>query len=135
MFNNEFYKRLTNNFDNLYSNVSLDNGKWQWENLQREIMLPSDKALIDDTGLKGHTEAYAADKDLFYGDFVLAYQRLQELGIDLSASDYVSLTFEDYECAAVVDEENVDSGELGHGGMHFNVSHVVLLMMVWGIFI
>lgn len=98
IFNNEYFGRLVNDFNGNYFENTLPNDVVQWENSEKEIMMPADRAMILDTAMNVHVEAYANDRSLFDKDFSLAFQRLQELGIDLSASDYVNLKFESETC-------------------------------------
>lgn len=44
------------------------------------IRLPSDLALLDEPDTKALVEKYAADQDAFFQDYVIAHQKLSELG-------------------------------------------------------
>ena len=44
------------------------------------MMLPSDLALIQDSGFRPFVVKYAADNNLFVKDFTAAYTKLTELG-------------------------------------------------------
>jgi hypothetical protein len=104
-FNNEYFARLVTDFDGNYVNTTVSDEVWQWENKDHEMMQPADRALIVDDAMRAHVETYASDSVVFYRDFSIAYQKLQELGIDLSGSEYVNLAFESGTCPA--GEENV----------------------------
>jgi hypothetical protein len=99
-FNNVYYQNLVGDFDIKYTNVSVSDSVWQWQNEKFEMNMPADKALILDSEMLPIVKAYALDKTLFYRHFTLAYQKLQELGIDLSGSSYVNLKFESGTCPA-----------------------------------
>lgn len=98
VFNNMYFSRLHDGFDDAYENVTLSNGNWQWQNDAKEMMIPADRALILDSEMEPYVAAYATDKSLFYQDFAVIFQRLQELGNDLSANEYVNLQFESGTC-------------------------------------
>nr|AGG14280.1 cytosolic ascorbate peroxidase [Pyrus pyrifolia] len=61
-------------FDNSYFTVLLGGDQ---EGL---LMLPSDKALLDDPVFRPLVEKYAADEDAFFADYAEAHMRLSELG-------------------------------------------------------
>lgn len=44
------------------------------------MMLPSDIVLIEDEAFKKQVEIYAKDQKVFFKDFSLAFQKLEELG-------------------------------------------------------
>ncbi|CAI5987724.1 unnamed protein product [Closterium sp. NIES-65] len=44
------------------------------------LVLPSDKALVEDAEFKKYVELYAKDEDAFFADYAAAHQRLSELG-------------------------------------------------------
>lgn len=46
----------------------------------RTMMLPTDKALLDDSTFKLQTETYASDQAVWFSDFGLAWKKLQENG-------------------------------------------------------
>jgi len=46
------------------------------------MMLPADLALIQDPEYKKYVELYANDQDLFFKDFAVAFQKLEELGVN-----------------------------------------------------
>ncbi|CAI6002608.1 unnamed protein product, partial [Closterium sp. NIES-64] len=61
-------------FDNEYFvNLLSDNDKGL-------LVLPSDKALVEDAEFKKYVELYAKDEDAFFADYAAAHQRLSELG-------------------------------------------------------
>ena len=65
--------------------VDLLNRSWNFDGTQFNsavgtMMLPGDRALIDDTIMRGYVEAYAADELRFFTDFAAAFQKLAELG-------------------------------------------------------
>ena len=45
-------------------------------------MLPSDLVLIEDAAFKVYVDMYAKDQKVFYKDFALAFQKLEELGCE-----------------------------------------------------
>ena len=97
-FNNVYYQNLIDNFEVKYANVSVSDSVWQWQDEKFEMMMPADRAMILDATMLSIVQSYAQDKALFYKDFTRAYQKLQELGIDLSASSSVNLQFESGTC-------------------------------------
>eukprot|EP00252_Welwitschia_mirabilis_P020594 TRINITY_DN507_c0_g1_i1.p1 TRINITY_DN507_c0_g1~~TRINITY_DN507_c0_g1_i1.p1 ORF type:complete len:105 (-),score=14.88 TRINITY_DN507_c0_g1_i1:233-547(-) len=62
-------------FDNSYFKVLLSG-----EQKEGLIMLPSDKALLEDPTFKSYVEKYAADEDAFFADYAEAHLKLSELG-------------------------------------------------------
>lgn len=68
-------------FDNAYYTALLQK---PWLNTKDEmaqmIGLPSDHALPDDPECLKYIEAYAADQQLFFKDFAVAYAKLTSLG-------------------------------------------------------
>ena len=45
------------------------------------MMLPSDMALLWDKTYRTHVEAFAANEDVFLGEFAKAFGKLMELGV------------------------------------------------------
>jgi len=45
------------------------------------MMLPADLVFIQDPEFKKYAEMYAKDQDLFFKDFAVAFQKLEELGV------------------------------------------------------
>ncbi|RSH88655.1 hypothetical protein EHS25_002882 [Saitozyma podzolica] len=69
-------------------------GPFQYEAVvagTRLMMLPSDMALIEDAKLRPWVEKYAADQDLFFKDFSLAFAKLIELGVDRDDTGFARL--------------------------------------------
>jgi cytochrome c peroxidase len=83
---NEYFKLLLKGEGSYWKRKTSHKGRnWtgppQWVDPTGEIMmLPSDMALIQDKSFKRWTDAYAEDDELFQEDFVIAYQKLNELG-------------------------------------------------------
>ena len=46
------------------------------------MMLPSDLVLIQDEAFKVYVDLYAKDQKLFFKDFAVAFQKLEELGCE-----------------------------------------------------
>mmetsp|Transcript_14557 Transcript_14557/g.33617 ORF Transcript_14557/g.33617 Transcript_14557/m.33617 type:complete len:102 (+) Transcript_14557:1-306(+) len=46
------------------------------------LVLPSDKALIDDEKMRPFVEKYATDLEAFNADYVAAHKKLSEFGMD-----------------------------------------------------
>ncbi|KAK1927065.1 heme peroxidase [Papiliotrema laurentii] len=57
----------------------------------RLMMLPTDMALIEDPKFKVWVEKYAADQNLFFKDFALAFGKLIELGVDRDDTRFAKL--------------------------------------------
>lgn len=68
-------------FDNVYY-TALQNKPWLNPNdsMADMIGLPSDHVLPDDPECRVFIDAYAADQQLFFKDFAVAYQQLTSLG-------------------------------------------------------
>jgi cytochrome c peroxidase len=46
------------------------------------MMLPSDLVLIQDEAFKVYVDLYAKDQKVFFKDFAIAFQKLEELGCE-----------------------------------------------------
>ena len=46
------------------------------------MMLPSDLVLIQDEAFKVYVDLYAKDQKVFFKDFAVAFQKLEELGCE-----------------------------------------------------
>lgn len=55
------------------------------------MMLPTDMALVKDEKFRPWVEKYAADQDLFFKDFALAFGKLIELGVDRDDTGFARL--------------------------------------------
>ncbi|KAI9637367.1 heme peroxidase [Dioszegia hungarica] len=55
------------------------------------MMLPTDMALVEDEEMRVWVEKYAADKDLFFKDFAMAFGKLIELGVERDDSGFARL--------------------------------------------
>jgi len=77
-------------FDNDFFELMLDqtwsvtpNAKQYQDGMEDGLMmLQTDLALIHDPIFLQHVKQYAADQNLFFNDFSLAFQKLQEAGVD-----------------------------------------------------
>jgi len=77
-FDNSYYKEL---LAKTYTPETTSKGCSQNRHgASRTIMLASDKALLDDSTFKLHTESYANDQASWFNDFGLAWKKLQENG-------------------------------------------------------
>ena len=56
------------------------------------MMLPSDKALVDDPAMRPWVEKYAADEALFFKDFAAAFSKLLELGVKFDVKGDIVVT-------------------------------------------
>ncbi|TPX31516.1 hypothetical protein SmJEL517_g05136 [Synchytrium microbalum] len=56
-------------------------GKFQYENDEGEMMLPSDMALVEDPEFKKYCQIYADNQETFFRDFAAAYGKVLELGV------------------------------------------------------
>ncbi|KAL2642353.1 hypothetical protein R1flu_009940 [Riccia fluitans] len=61
-------------FDNSYFKELLKGGS---EGL---LLLPTDRALVEDPKFRPYVEAYAKDEDLFFHDYAVSHKKLSELG-------------------------------------------------------
>ncbi|GFZ49449.1 Cytochrome c peroxidase [Saitozyma sp. JCM 24511] len=78
------------------------------------MMLPSDMALIEDAKLRPWVEKYAADQDLFFKDFSLAFAKLIELGVDRDDTGFARLVKK-----AAQEGKPLDKVRVGGGGCPF----------------
>lgn len=82
MFTNEYYKLLLNE---KWVDRKWTGPKQKMDSTTKSLMmLPTDMALVQDKEFKKNVEKYAADSQLFFQDFSRAFQKLQELGVDLA---------------------------------------------------
>jgi L-ascorbate peroxidase len=79
----ERWTRNPYTFDNNYYEELLDRNS-------PYIKTPSDLALVQDDEFRKWVEAYAADKDKFFENFALVYQKISELGYDNLLSEDTS---------------------------------------------
>jgi len=78
VFTNEFFTEL---FDNKWTPKKVGD-KNQYTDPRGELMmLPADLVFIQDPEFKKYAEMYAKDQDLFFKDFAVAFQKLEELGV------------------------------------------------------
>jgi len=78
VFSNDFFVQLLN--------TKWTKKKWagpeQFEDPSGKLMmLPADLALIQDPEFKKYVEIYANNEEVFFKDFALAFQKLEELGV------------------------------------------------------
>lgn len=79
MFTNDFFVRLLQNW-----HVRKWDGPKQYEDDESNsfMMLPTDIALKEDNSFLKYVKIYAADQDVFFKDFAIAYAALLERGVD-----------------------------------------------------
>jgi len=88
-FSNEYFVLL---LGKAWTPKKTHNGKPWTGPLQYEaedgalMMLPTDMVLISDAKFRPHVELYAADEELFFSDFAMAFQKLLELGCKVGIS-------------------------------------------------
>ncbi|MBW0469875.1 hypothetical protein O181_009590 [Austropuccinia psidii MF-1] len=88
-FSNTFFKYLKN----LQWKPKQWSGPFQYVNddLGVELMmLPTDRALVEDPSFREWVDKYAEDSDLFFADFAQAFSRLLELGVKRDQHSYES---------------------------------------------
>mmetsp|Transcript_19022 Transcript_19022/g.28743 ORF Transcript_19022/g.28743 Transcript_19022/m.28743 type:complete len:310 (+) Transcript_19022:55-984(+) len=84
-FDNSYFVEMINK---KYQAETLDNGNPQFRDADSNtIMLISDLALLEDEKFKPIAEKYAEDQSVFFDDFVTAWVKLQENGVEGSLRD------------------------------------------------
>jgi len=79
VFSNDFFVQL---LENKWTKKKWS-GPEQFEDPSGQLMmLPADMSLIQDPEYKKYVELYAKDQDLFFKDFAVAFQKLEELGVN-----------------------------------------------------
>lgn len=84
-FSNEYFREL---IENTWT-IKKWSGPQQYEDPTGDLMmLNTDMALLDDPSMRKWVEIYAKDSARFEADFAKAYQKLTELGVPKSNSQY-----------------------------------------------
>ncbi|WVQ68128.1 uncharacterized protein L199_006334 [Kwoniella botswanensis] len=89
-FSNQYYKLLLRD---IWKPRQWD-GPFQYEATvagTKLMMLPTDMALVQDPKFKPWVEKYAADQDLFFKDFAMAFAKLIELGVERDDTGFAQL--------------------------------------------
>nr|XP_031860017.1 uncharacterized protein CI109_004625 [Kwoniella shandongensis]KAA5527089.1 hypothetical protein CI109_004625 [Kwoniella shandongensis] len=74
------------------------------------MMLPTDMALVEDPQFKPWVEKYAADQDLFFKDFSMAFGKLIELGVDRDDTGFAKLVKKSAEEGKPLDQTQKPGG-------------------------
>ncbi|SCV03529.1 LANO_0G04676g1_1 [Lachancea nothofagi CBS 11611] len=96
VFSNEYYVNLLNEHWKLNKNEA---GQMQYDSDKGYMMLPTDMALIQDPKYLKFVKEYANNQDAFFKDFVKAFSKLIENGIefpkDIKATTFKTLDEQD----------------------------------------
>ncbi|WVF72724.1 hypothetical protein IAT40_007542 [Kwoniella sp. CBS 6097] len=108
-FSNQYYKLLLRP---IWKPREWD-GPFQYEATvagTKLMMLPTDMALVEDPKFKVWVEKYAADQDLFFKDFSMAFGKLIELGVDRDDTGFAKLVKKSAEEGKPLDQTSRPGG-------------------------